>query len=557
MQILKYIDTTFTHKPGHRVHLKNKFDNNLEIINYYLNRHNVDNPIKYFNYPYLATPCQFFYSFKISNDNYIKSYCNGKLPNDDEIEKPIIFLNLIKLMLIKLEINNLGFINNIISKSIKLNKLNSIYIKDKNIKELYFFKLFAKKSINQIVSVVDDLGLSLSDLCEYISLQKLEAYKGTEVLSKITSKDYVREACKRMDDVSALKFCENDYVAVYSKMARELLKINPHELLERYTLNNNNIHELPYDFVEEILKYGKITNLTNNSLLFMLNSNILRAYKILVNRNMIKNNDIAQKVISIAIEINNNYVINDCIDKGCSISNNIVAKYIHKICKEVIVFQLLGNTLNNLLTNVKNLNVSKIFTELGELYGNKYEIMLGYQRHYVDNEYLLFIVDKLVSRIDNVTYDIVQLFVENLEYIPNLEKYGLEYGDALYKKLYAIGKIPLYYLNRFTHVTKQKLAIRYYFTNYSLVDQYFDEDLKNKNKFILENIDIKRSANKFTPRTEYIQKMKSVDGYTLQNMYDNFYNFYFKIKDKYGYLPVKYRSDLDYDALNKMYSRVE
>jgi hypothetical protein len=148
---------------------------------------------------------------------------------------------------------------------------------------------------------------------------------------------------------------------------------------------------------------------------------------------------------------------------------------------------------------------------------------------------------------------VVALYCKHITYISNLESYGLEYGKKLYDVLYSNICMHIYYLERFSHITKDVLCIRLLFSilnnDLDYPEEYAD--------FIEKNCPILRPIIKYSfepPNSkflQYINKIGFMDGYSLQSLYTNSNKYYQKIKHKYEFIPQV--GILDFNLLDKVY----
>jgi hypothetical protein len=579
--ISEYIDSIYTKKPGgDKIVFKKRFDSDFNIINYYLSpeyikyAHNYemyinceyDNPRSYYS---TRTTKEFTNSFTVANDNYIKKYCGKKMLDDAKITNCVAFLNLVKLLLLKLLPTKCSFTRQLIYTSINLNKYNSIYMKDNHIRSIFFYSEFKEKEMAEIIEITNKLGLNFSDLHIYTKFENFISYKHKEEIVPTDNYDFITCAYKTLkitkDNISAIMKYDvhNLWISLCDQEIFDALKLNPNEVLELYASKNNILRCWRFNFVSAVLKYDKLKELSNSALLLLLSKfkrytdkyeitsrklldkKQIDIYKTYI-QNKIGNNDFTICVINIAANKHYNSILNDCVDKGCSITNDIITKYLcgqkdsgnYSLEPKLLKF---SSTLANLILNTKNLNIVDIIKKCKFLRHNNYY-----------NPYNQIIINQF-SKIVTPTYDIFKLYIKyfGLVEFTSMEKYGLKLNSDVYNILYGNNaRISVNYLENFTHVSKQTLATRalFYDDRY-----YFGEDCVTD--FVLQNLGFKKLIKGVALRKEFIDNMKTVDGYTLQNIYDNYNCYYCGIKDKYSFVPFKYREEIDYKLLECLYER--
>jgi hypothetical protein len=96
------------------------------------------------------------------------------------------------------------------------------------------------------------------------------------------------------------------------------------------------------------------------------------------------------------------------------------------------------------------------------------------------------------------------------------------------------------------YMTKQVLAAR------SLFNGAYGPEAD----FAMENIGYKKVGKGNVFRKKFVENMKDVDGYVLQNIYDNYNTYYCMIKNRYKFIPFRYRDEIDFKVLDIIYERI-
>jgi hypothetical protein len=446
-------------------------------------------------------------------------------------------------------------LNSIVTEGCK-----SIYLTDKILRELFFYRFFSHNSVEKNIELIHYLNLSINEMYIYIDYEEfVKYYNKTKIINfnPIYNRDYFNYQVAQDDFIP--------FFAKYDKSLRWLnlinnidvstLQISPNEIYLEYITNvkisnqynydsfiNNNVHS---DLIIMVLNYNMIEELDVYAMsLFLSKINSVKHYFLDVTRLA------HQQVRSlVALSIRNKYF--DLLIH--LISNGYKLKYydllaLLKECEKVIIseFTIFRDLLTLIFKNIPNINVfdileSNIFTNI------------------IDSELGKLIMDVMYP-FNNcpTTLDVIVLYSRYLHYVPNIERFGFIENEELYKKFYDKNYIPLYYLERFTHCSKEMLAKRL------LCSTEVTMMHNSKIKFINNNIKsirIKIPANgKLYHDISYklynfIKKLveadKQIDGYMLDYFANSdgliYYRFFHNV---YNYKNPRLHTKLDKNLVN-------
>jgi hypothetical protein len=251
--------------------------------------------------------------------------------------------------------------------------------------------------------------------------------------------------------------------------------------------------------------------------------------------------NIIDRILMAGVKSHRYLVINSIIENGYLVEEKHLIKFIHSkaFYYHVKDFENYKYTLMLLINNIKNLSVIDVIPKLYR----------GYRR----GEHIFFDLLQKVFLPSQITYDVVALYCKHIYYIPNLENYGLKYEKELYDAIFLLPRIPLYYLERFTHVSKDVLVNRFLFSN---VPNFYEEP-DECTQFIKENstslkVNVKRGLHiNHQMLVKFVTKLGTMEGYSLQSLYMKYPYAYKKIAAAYDFIPQV--GTLDFKLLNMNY----
>jgi hypothetical protein len=518
------------------------FNNDLQIIDdLYISISNIQGKRYKYDHPQTITKHPIFKhfcnQFKWTSLKAVKDLCTIGLQQNN-------FKGVINYLKIILCIN---YTLQIFDFIVPLVRKYDIFMEDPIFKAI-FLKSYIKKYDTYEVIIADaaKLKLNISDVCLYIGA-KTYFNNFEKIKIPINCADFFFDSphaiCIPVPHKKLILNIDKTmkYASAYVDKTDNIT-----EIFQTY-INNNKNKFLGYNLHKYVNMLNISTFNTESLIRFLESACRLSGYDNIMFKNYIFPNlsqydaSIIDRIFMAAARNHRYLLVRDMIESGYAVKEKYLVKFINNIPESYDVrnFDSYKLTLILLVNNIKNLSVIDIVPQLYCGYRASGHLYLG-----------------LLSEIflpQHITYDVVALYCKHVYYIPNLERFGLEYGKELYDALFLLPRIPLYYLERFTHVPKDTLVNRFVFSTPKDFFNSPDEScqfIKENSTSLKINVKYGLQVNE-KELVKFVKQLGIMEGYSLQSLYMKYPEVYKKISTKYDFIPQV--GVLDFKLLDKNY----